>query len=71
MWFGLVIRFIYHVHTQLETTSNYNAITNLHTLQITRAHAKLSQSAFTSRFLVMDLNKGDSSASMIMSLPAG
>jgi hypothetical protein len=38
------------------TTSNYSAIANQHTLRITRAHAKFSRSAFTSRFLVTDLN---------------
>jgi hypothetical protein len=53
------------------TTSNYNAVADLHPLQITRAHAKSSQSAFTSHFLVMDLNNRDSSTSMLTSLPAG
>jgi hypothetical protein len=47
-------------------TSNYNAIANLHTLKITKAHAKSSQFVFTSRFLVTDLNIGDSSASVLM-----
>jgi hypothetical protein len=63
MGFGLVTGFTDHLYTQLLDTSNYNAITNLHTLQNTRAHAKSSQS-FTSRFLVTDLNKGYSSASV-------
>jgi hypothetical protein len=53
------------------TTSNYSAIANLHILQITTAHAKPSQSAFTSRFLVTDLNNGDSSASVLTSLLSG
>jgi hypothetical protein len=48
-----------------------NAIAVLHTLQNTRAHAKSSQSAFTSRLLVTDLNIGNSSASVLTSLPAG
>jgi hypothetical protein len=34
-------------------------------------HDKSSQSVFTSRFLVTNLNNGDSSASMVMLLPAG
>jgi hypothetical protein len=45
---------------RLLTTSNYNTITNLHTSQITTAHAKPSQSASTSHFPVTDLNNGDS-----------
>jgi hypothetical protein len=36
MRFGLEMGFIDHV--QIITTSNYNALTNLHTLQITTAH---------------------------------
>jgi hypothetical protein len=52
------------------TTRNY-AIANPHTLQITRSHAKSSQSAFTSRFLVTDLNNRDSSASALTSLLSG
>jgi hypothetical protein len=55
-------RFIDHLYTRLGTTSTYNAVADLHTLQISRAHAKSSQSAFTSRFLVTDLNNGDYSA---------
>jgi hypothetical protein len=70
MGFGLVNGFIDHFFAQPVTTTTYSAITNLHTLQITRGQAKFSQSAFTSRFLVMDLNNGDSSASMLTSLPA-
>jgi hypothetical protein len=46
----LVTGFINHL--QIITTSNYSAVI----LQITRAHAKFSWSAFTSRFLVKDLN---------------
>jgi hypothetical protein len=53
------------------TTSNYGAIANLHTLKITRAQAKSSQPAFTSRFLATDFNNGDSSASVLTPLPAG
>jgi outer membrane receptor for monomeric catechols len=50
-------------------TSNYSATDNLHTLHMTTAHAKSSQSAFTSRFLVTDLNNGDSSVSVVKLLP--
>jgi hypothetical protein len=67
MGFGLVNGFIDHSHTWLRTTSTYNVITDLHTLQITRAHVKSSQSAFTSYFLLMD---EDSSDSVVMPLPA-
>jgi hypothetical protein len=67
--FGLVIG--YTEHLQIVTTSNYNAIDNLHNLQITIAHAKPSQSAFTSRFPVTDLNNGDFSASVLTSLLTG
>jgi hypothetical protein len=40
-------------------------------LQIPGAHAKSFQSAFTSRFLVTDLNNGESSFSVVTPLPAG
>jgi hypothetical protein len=66
--FGLVIGFIEHL--QLVIISNYSAIANLHTLQITRAQAK-PQSAFTVRFRVTDLNNGNSSASVLTSLLSG
>jgi hypothetical protein len=62
---------IEHLYTLLISTSNYSAIDDLHTLQFTRAHAKSSQSAFTGRFLAMDLNNGDSSASVLTSLTVG
>jgi hypothetical protein len=35
-------------HLQIVTTSNYNAVANLHTLQITIADAKHFQSAISS-----------------------
>jgi hypothetical protein len=65
-WLDLFTTF----NTCLVTTCNYNTMTDLHTLQITvtATHAKPSQSAFSSRFPVMDLNNGDSSASVLMSL---
>jgi hypothetical protein len=65
------IGFIDHLYTQLVTTSNYNAIANLHTLQITRTHAKPSQSAFTTLFVVTDFKNGYSSPSVLMSLLSG
>jgi hypothetical protein len=43
-----VNRFIDHFNTRLVTTLNYSAITNLHTLQITRPHVKISQLAVSS-----------------------
>jgi hypothetical protein len=52
---GLVTGFLDHLYTQIVTTCNYSVIANLHNLQITRAHAKSSQSAFTSRFLVTEI----------------
>jgi hypothetical protein len=58
-------------HLQMVTISNYGVITNFHTSQITGAHAKSSQSPFTSRFVVTDLNNGESTASLPMSLSAG
>jgi hypothetical protein len=64
-----MIRFIDYL--QIVTTGNYGIIAKLHNLQITKAHAKSSQSAFTSRFLVTYLNNGDSSAFVLTSLPAG
>jgi hypothetical protein len=53
-------------------TSNYSAIVNLHILQITSAHTKHSPacSVFNSRFLVTDVNRGDSSASCPQILPS-
>jgi hypothetical protein len=66
-----MIAFIDHLYTQLVTTSNYSAIASTHTLEITGAHTKSSQSALTSRFLVTDLNSGNSSASVLMSLLSG
>jgi hypothetical protein len=38
MGFGLIIELIEHL--QLVTTNHYNAVTNLHTLQIIMAHAE-------------------------------
>jgi hypothetical protein len=38
--FGLEIEFIDHFNTRFVTTSNYNAIADLHTSQITRTQAK-------------------------------
>jgi hypothetical protein len=58
-------------HLQVVTISNDYAIANFHTIQVTRTRAESSQSAFTSRFLVTDLNNVDSSASVLTSLPAG
>jgi hypothetical protein len=66
-------RFIDHLNTQLVTTSNYSAIANLHTLQITRAYAKSfpACNVFTGRFLLTASNSADSSVSALTPLPAG
>jgi hypothetical protein len=69
MGFGLEIGFIDYL--QIATTSNYNITADLHTLQITTAQAKHSQSAFTRLFSITDLNRGYSSAYVFMSLLSG
>jgi hypothetical protein len=69
---GLVNGFIAHLYTLLETTSNYSTIAGLHTSQITTAHAKpQSFIVFPSHCLITAVNNGDSSASVLMMLPAG
>jgi hypothetical protein len=68
VWIG---EWIYYLYTQLGTTSNDNANTELHTSQIITSHAKpQSFIVFHSRFLVTALNNGDSSASVLKPLPA-
>jgi hypothetical protein len=69
MGFGLEIGITDHL--QIITINNYDIIANLHTLQITTAHIKPSQSVFTSCFPVTDLNNGDSLASVFTSLLSG
>jgi hypothetical protein len=64
--FGLEIGFIDHL--RVVTTNNYNTISNFHTSQITTAHPKSLQSAFTSLFPVTDVNNGNSSAFMLILL---
>jgi hypothetical protein len=46
--FGLEIGFIDHFNTRLVATLSYSAIDDLHTLQISTAHAKSFQSAMSS-----------------------
>jgi hypothetical protein len=48
MGFGLKNGFIDHFNTRLVITINYSAIVNLHTSQITRAHAQTFQFAVSS-----------------------
>jgi hypothetical protein len=55
---GLVIVSIDHLQTV--TASNCNTAANFHTLQITTAHTKPSQSAFTSHFPATVLTNEDS-----------
>jgi hypothetical protein len=62
----LEIRFIDHL--QVASVSNNDIIANFHNLQITTAHAESSQSVFTSRFPITDLNNEDSSASLLTAL---
>jgi hypothetical protein len=64
----LVIGFIGHLYTPVGTTSNYNTIADFHTTN----HSTLSsQSDFTIRYLVTNLNNEISPASMYTSLLAG
>jgi hypothetical protein len=56
--FVLDIGFTGHFQTWSVSTLNYNAIVNLHTLQITAAHAKAFHSVFTMRSLVKLLTVG-------------
>jgi hypothetical protein len=56
-----VIGFTGYFNTRFVTTINYSAIADFHTLQITTAHAKSDQSAFTCPFPVTHLNNGDCS----------
>jgi D-alanyl-lipoteichoic acid acyltransferase DltB (MBOAT superfamily) len=67
------IGFIDHFTTRLVNASNYNAITDFHTFQITTAHTNPSQSitVSTSRFLVTASNSEGSSTSALTSLHAG
>jgi hypothetical protein len=62
-----VIGFIDHL--QVATTNNYNAISNLHTSQITRAHAMFSPacSIFTRRLLITASNNDYCSSSVTKS----
>jgi hypothetical protein len=57
--------YILDLLTPLGTTSNYSAIADLHTLQITTAPAKHFSACYivTSRYMVTPSNSGDSSAS--------
>jgi hypothetical protein len=61
----MVNGFIYYLHTRLGTTSTYNAIADLHTLQITATPAKPFPDSciFTSHSLATASINGDSSAS--------
>jgi hypothetical protein len=67
--FGLVIEFTGPL--QAVTTIKYNRFTYPRSFLIIRTHAKSSESTFTSRFLLTDLNTKDSSASVVTPLPAG
>jgi hypothetical protein len=65
-----VTGFIEHLHKHLVTTSNYNAIAYLDTLQITTARARpQSFIVFPSNCLITALDNGDSSASVLTLCP--
>jgi hypothetical protein len=67
-----VTPFIDHFTSRHGTTSNFSAITYLHSLQITTTNTISSPpcNVFTSRFLVTASNSGDSSASALTPFPA-
>jgi hypothetical protein len=69
--YGRDMEWILDLFTPLGTTRNYSEIADLRTLQITAANTKSSptRSVFNSRFLVTDVNGGDSSASSAQVLP--
>jgi hypothetical protein len=71
--FGFDGGFIDQFSSRLVTTYNYSAFTNLHTLQITRAHAKSypACSVFTSSCLATAYNNVYSSASKLRSFLNG
>jgi hypothetical protein len=62
--FGLVIGFIDHLYTRLLITSNYSAIADLHSSNITTAPAKPFRACcvFTSRSLTTASITADSSS---------
>jgi hypothetical protein len=62
MGYGLVNEFIDHLRTPLGTASNYIAIANLHSLQITTLSFFPVSCVFTSRSLATASNSGDGSA---------
>jgi hypothetical protein len=69
----MVNKFIDHLYPPLRTTSNYSAIADLHTLQITTESTKHfpAYCVFTSRSLATASNSEDSSASVLTSLRSG
>jgi hypothetical protein len=69
---GIALFFFFFTYTHDLEIQVITATANLHTLQITPAHAKLqSFIVFPSCCLVTALNNGDSSASVLKPLPAG
>jgi hypothetical protein len=57
----------YTHHLKQQVLMRISLISTLHE----SLHAMFSQSIFTSRFLVRNLNNGDPSASVVMPLPTG
>jgi hypothetical protein len=71
--FGLVIRFIDHLHRRIVSKRNYSATANLHALQVTTAPVKSFPvcCVFSSLSLVTASNSGDSSTSGLTSFLNG
>jgi hypothetical protein len=69
MGYGLVNVFIEHL--QVVATNNYNTIPTSTLYKLLHAKSSPACSVFTSRCLVIALNNEDSSASVLMLLPAG
>jgi hypothetical protein len=69
MGFGLMMGFSDHFITLVVSTSNYNVIANLHTLQFATTYPQPPHSVTVafSRFLVTASNNGDYSVSVLVS----
>jgi hypothetical protein len=68
VWIGELDLKTYTHHSELQVITALSLISTLHK---SLAQAKSSQSAFTSRFMVTDLNNEDSPSSVLKSLLSG